>query len=149
MPLTIELIKPLERAEWETLTEMSRHHRFAAFRLRARGLLSLNDGIAPSLIAQVLGKSVQSIYNWARWWKKDGLVGILDGNKGGRPFKLTTVLLDTAEKIAREESLTLASIKRRVLELHPEALEFSEYRLSYGLRKRGLIFKRSRLTLGN
>ena len=110
-------------------------------------MLSLNAGLAPAVIGKVLGRSEQSVYNWAKWWRKDGLVGILDGNKGGPPFKLTETLLDTAIKIAREEPLTLAGIKMRVLELHPDAPDFSIDRLSVGLKKRGFSFKRCRLSL--
>jgi len=147
LSFSIDLIIPLSAAEKETLIAMSRHHRFAGFRMRARGLLSLDEGVLPAVISQVLGVTVQSVYNWAKWWRKDGLVGILDGHKGGPPFKLTAELLDTAERIARAEPLTLAGIKQRVLELHPGAPEFSEDRLSVGLRKRGLSFKRCRLEL--
>ena len=147
MAFRSDLIAPLTEMEQETLEEMIRHHRFAGFRLRARGLLSLNQGLVPAVIAQVLGRTDQSVYNWAKWWREDGLVGILDGHKGGPPVKLTAALLDTAERIAREEPLTLAGIKRRVLAHHPEAPDFSTDRLSAGLKKRGLSFKRCRLSL--
>lgn len=147
MAFRTDLIAPLTEIERETLSEMSKHHRFAGFRLRARGLLSLNAGLAPTVIAEVLGRSDQSVYNWAKWWREDGLIGILDGNKGGPPFKLTEALLDTAESIARTEPLTLAGIKQRVLALHPDAPDFSTDRLSAGLKKRGLSFKRCRLSL--
>ena len=64
-----------------------------------------------------------------------------------RITQLTETLLDTAIKIAREEPLTLAGIKMRVLELHPDASDFSIDRLSVGLKKRGFSFKRCRLSL--
>ena len=147
MQLRAPLIADLSSAEVITLEEMARHHPFADFRFRARGVLSLNAGIKPSVIAQVLGVSAQSIYNWAKWWREDGLVGLLDGHKGGAPVKLTANLLDTAEAIARKEPLTLAGIKQRVLECHPDAPTFSEDRLADGLKKRGLSFKRCRLSL--
>ena len=147
MKLREALIAGLTAAEVITLEEMAQRHPFADFRFRARGVLSLHAGIKPSVIAQVLGVSVQSIYNWAKWWREDGLVGLLDGHKGGAPVKLTADLLDTAEEIARKEPLTLAGIKQRVLERHPDAPAFSEDRLADGLKKRGLSFKRCRLSL--
>lgn len=140
-------IEPLTAVEEETLKEMGQHHRFSGFRLRARGLLSLDAGVKPMLIGQVLGVSLQTVHNWRHWWEEYGLVGILDGHKGGPPRKLTADMLDTAEEIARAEPLTLAAIKERVLKRHPDAADFSLDRLSIGLRKRGLSFKRTRLSL--
>jgi len=137
----------LTREEMITLEEMAQHHPFADFRFRARGVLSLHAGLKPWVIAQVLGVSKQSVYNWAKWWREDGLVGLLGGHKGGAPVKLTSALLDTAEAIARQEPLTLAGIKQRVLERHPDAPSFSEDRLAAGLKKRNLSFKRCRLSL--
>lgn len=139
--------KRLTAVEEEPLKEMSAHHNYGSFRLRARGILSLNAGHKPQLIGEVLGVSLATVHNWWRWWDALGLMGLLGGYKGGAPFKLTAPLLDTAEEIARAEALTLGMIKERVLKRHPEAPDFSLDRLSIGLRARGLSFKRTRLSL--
>jgi hypothetical protein len=55
-------------------------------------------------------------------------------------------MLDLAAEIARQEPLTLARIAARVAEQFPEAPTFSLDRLSVGLKKRGLSFKRTRLS---
>jgi transposase len=93
------LIENLSEAECKTLEEMSQHHRYSNFQLRARGLLALNAGHSPAVVAGVLRKTPQTVYNWAKWWRKDGLAGILNGNKGSRPLKLTAEMLDTAKKL--------------------------------------------------
>jgi len=88
------------------------------------------------------------VYNWAKWWRQDGLAGLLDGHKGGRPVKLTAKLVDSAVAIATEEALTLAGIKQRVLERHPDdAPDFSLDRLAARLKERRFSFKRCRLSL--
>jgi transposase len=138
---------PLTREEVETLEQLSKHHRYADFRRRALGLLALNEGRSVVDIADMFRMSDQPIYNWARDWREKGLVGILDGHKGGAPVKLTAEMLDLAAEIARQEPLTLARIAARVAELLPEAPTFSLDRLSVGLKKRGLSFKRTRLSL--
>jgi transposase len=142
-----ELIAPLTSEEYTTLTELSKHHRYPGFQLRGRGLLSLDAGHSPTVVAAVLGKTPQTVYNWAKWWRNEGLAGILGGNKGHPPTKLSSQLLDCAEEIARNEPLTLEAIKQRVLACHPDAPNFSTERLSVGLRKRGWSFKRTRLSL--
>jgi transposase len=138
---------PLTREEVETLEQLSKHHRYADFRRRALGLLALNEGRSVVDIADMFRLSDQPIYNWARDWREKGLVGILDGHKGGAPVKLTAEMLDLAAEIARQEPLTLARIAARVAEQFPEAPTFSLDRLSVGLKKRGLSFKRTRLSL--
>jgi transposase len=101
-----KLIEALTAAEFETLREMSKHHRYASFQLRAHGLLALNAGHKPTIVAAVLQKTAQSVYNWAKWWREDGLAGILNRNKGGAPIKLTAVMLDTAVDCAAKSPLT-------------------------------------------
>jgi len=137
----------LNESESLTLQELSAHHRYADFRRRALGILALAKGHPLPLVADILGVTPQTVYNWSKAWRTLGLMGLLDGHQGGAPAKLTAVLLDTAEAIARAAPVTLAEIARQVHEVHPEAPDFSLDRLSAGLRARGLAFTRTRLSL--
>lgn len=141
------IIFELNDAERITLEELAENHRYPRFRRRALGVLALAKGYPPAVVAEILRVTQQSAYSWQRIWLKRGLMGLLDGHKGGPPVKLTQELLDTAEKIARKMPCTLGEIKRQLLEIHPEAPEFSLDRLSGGLKARGLTFKRTRLSL--
>lgn len=143
MSLRIELT-PAERL---TLEELSRNHPYTDFRRRALGVLALNKGHGPKQVADILGVTAQSVYNWENAWSGRGLMGLLNGHKGGRPAKLTDAMLDTAEAVARGEPCPLREIARRVKEAHPEAEDFSLDRLAVGLKARGLSFKRTRLSL--
>jgi transposase len=138
---------PLNAVEIETLEEMAKHHRFGDFRLRALGLLALNEGQRVVDICNILRVSDQPVYNWAKGWRELGLVGILDGHKGGAPVKLTAPMLDMAAQIATKESLTLGKIAARLRDDFPDAPSFSLDRLSKGLKARGMSFKRTRLSL--
>jgi transposase len=139
--------RPLEPVEIETLEQLSKFHRYPDFRRRALGLLALNSGRSVVDICEVLRVSDQPVYNWAKGWREQGLVGILDGHKGGAPVKLTAEILDAAAEMARQEPLTLAKIAARIAERFPDAPLFSLDRLSIGLKARGLSFKRNRLSL--
>ena len=145
--MTKILILPLTVEQLSTLEEMGQHHRHADFRRRARGIVSLNARLSPQVIAQVLGVSEPSVYNWAKWWRSAGLTGLLDGHKGGRPVKLTAELVECAKEIAASEALTLAGIKQRVCERHPDAPDFSVDRLSARLKEHGVSFKQCRSSL--
>lgn len=137
----------LTEVERLTLEEMSRNHPFRDFRPRALGVLALGKGHKPKVVADILGVTAQTVYNWEKRWRNLGLMGLLDGHKGGRPPKLTPALLDTAEAVARAEPCALKEIACRVREAHPGAADFSPDRLAAGLKARGLSWKRTRLSL--
>ncbi len=143
------MLSPIVLTEPERLTlqELAAHHLFADFRRRALGLLALNKGHPFALVADILGVTLPTPYNWARAWTAKGLMGLLDGHQGGAPAKLTPALLDTAEAVARAAPCTLAQIDGTVREAHPDAPPFSLACLAKGLKKRGLSCTRTRLTL--
>ena len=102
--------KPLDEHEIVTLQEMAARHHYADFRRRALGLLALQRGHKVAHICELLQVSDQPLYNWAKAYRTRGLVGILDGHRGGAPRKLTDLLLDEAAQIAREQALSLAQL---------------------------------------
>ena len=139
--------QPLDEHEVATLKEMAARHHHADFRRRALGLLALNRGYKVVQICDMLQVSDQPLYNWAKGWRDKGLVGILDGHKGGAPRKLTAQLLDQAALIASEQSLSLGEIAQQLRQRCPDAPQFSLSRLSVGLKARGLSYKRGRRSL--
>lgn len=139
-----KLIVPLTDEELALLEKVGRRHPFGDFRFRARGLIALHAQLKPGLIAQVLGVSEKSVYNWARWWREDGYNGLFKGHKGGRPAILTAELMASAIEIAAGDGLTLAGIKRRLMERHPQAPDFSLDRLAVRLREHRTRVKRGR-----
>ena len=143
------MLPPLELTEAECITfqELAEHHPYPDFRRRALGILALAKGHDFLLVAEILGVSLATPYNWLRAWNQQGLMGLLNGHQGGAPAKLTKELVDTAEQIARSSPCTLAQIEQRLREIHPEPPPFSLDRLSAHLKKRGLSFIRTRHTL--
>jgi len=129
------------------LESMAQQHHHANFRPRALGLLALHEGESPQTVSKILRMSEQMVYEWASRWRERGILGILGGNVGGAPRKLTDEMLDYAAEVATTEPMTLAKIAAKVKARYPEAKSFSEDRLSAGLRARGLSFKRTRLSL--
>ena len=141
------LCRPLEAEEIETLEPLSKFHSYPDFRRRALGRLALNSGHRVVDICEILRVSDQPVYNGAKGGREKGLVGILEGHKGGAPIKLTVERLNAAAEMARQEPLTLEKLAARIAVLFPAAPSFSLDRLSLGLKARGLSFKRTRLSL--
>jgi transposase len=143
------MLPPLKLTEAECITfqELAEHHPYPDYRRRALGMLALAKGHSFHLVAEILGVTVPTPYNWLKAWKKQGLMGLLSGHQGGAPAKLTKELLDVAEQIARASPCTLAQIEQQLRETHPDAPQFSLDRLSVNLKKRGLAFIRTRHSL--
>jgi transposase len=145
----ISMLEPLKLTEPEyvTLKELAEHHPYSDYRRRALGMLALAKGHPFALVAEILGVTVQTTYNWAKAWRTLGLMGLLKGHQGGAPTKLTETMLNTAEQIARKTPCTLDEIAQQLREAHPDAPKFSLDRLLNGLKCRGLYPTRTRLAL--
>ncbi len=137
----------LTEGETETLVQMSINHPWRDARTRAAGMLMLSAKEHPTAIAQKLGVSHQSIYNWRHGWEDAGIIGLMGGHTGGRPRSLPEAMLATAMTIARSEALTLKGIAERIEAAHHCPLPCSLDVLSVRLRANGFSFKRTRLSL--
>lgn len=137
----------LTECETETLVQMSINHPWRDARTRAAGILMLGAKEHPTAIAQKLGVSHQSLYNWRHDWETLGITGLMGGHAGGRPRALSAEMLATAVTIARTEALTLKGIAERLEAVHQCPLPCSLETLSVRLRASGFSFKRTRLSL--
>jgi transposase len=145
--LEMKIALKLSDCERETLFELSVNHPWRDARLRARGLLLLNEGKHPREIAQQCGVSRQSLYNWRHVWEEKGVGGLLGGHVGGRPPKLSANWLETVTTLARQEALSLGQIAQRAEEIHGEPFPCSLGRLSVALKANAFSFKRTRMSL--
>ncbi|CAE6844871.1 hypothetical protein R69658_06893 [Paraburkholderia aspalathi] len=143
----MKCIIKLSEAERHTLQQMSVNHRHRDIRTRAAGLLLLANGLSAPKAAGALDVSAQSIYNWCRLWKEQGLCGLLSGHGGGRPRALSEAMLATAAEVARTESKTLGQIAKRIEAVHGEPMPCALETLSVALRREGFSFKRNRFSL--
>ena len=71
MAQNFSLVEPFTSVVAETLQELSEHHRYSSYQLRARGLLPLNARYKSATVAVVLQKMRHSIYNWAKLRRAD------------------------------------------------------------------------------
>ena len=75
----------LDKVERRTLREMGIHHDHRRTRMRAQGLLRLNEGYTLQQVADEFGVHLNSVENWRRRWKILGLAGLYEGRHTGRP----------------------------------------------------------------
>ncbi|MBC8726728.1 helix-turn-helix domain-containing protein [Paraburkholderia sp. 31.1] len=143
----MKCVVELSEAEEMTLQQLSINHRHRDTRTRAAGLLMLGRRIKPRIIAEQLGVSGQSVYNWSHAWRESGVCGLMSHHNGGRPPALSDAMITTALEVARTESLTLARIGQRVQAIHGEPLPCRIETLGEALKREGFSFKRNRYAL--
>src|ERR1700739_456336 len=118
----MKCVVELSGAEEMTLQQLSINHRHRDTRTRAGGLLMLGRRIKPKVIAEQLGVSGQTVYNWFHAWRDSGVFGLMGGHNGGRAPGLCDGMVTTAREGARGGPLTLAQIAQRVQDVHGEPL---------------------------
>jgi transposase len=143
----MKCIIKLNEADRHTLQQMSVTHRHRDIRTRAAGLLLLGNGLSASKAAAALDASAQSIYNWSRLWKEQGVCGLLSGHGGGCPRALSEAMLAKAMEAARTESMTLGQIGKRIEAEHGKPMPCVLETLSVALRRNGFSFKRNRFSI--
>lgn len=75
----------LKETELEQIQWGMHHAPQAEVRQRATGLHLLHLGKSPTEVSELLAVSLGSIYNWHRRWCIDGLEGLKNKSKSGRP----------------------------------------------------------------
>jgi len=129
------------------LVKLSIDHEWRDARLRAAALLQLAAGEHPNTIAENLGVSHQSIYNWRQAWEEKRMDGLIIGHKGGRPLALPAAMVATAIAVAAQEALTLRRIAQRIEEIHGCPVPCTLETIGNVLKSHGFSFKRTRWSL--
>lgn len=106
-------IAPLTEAEQVTLTEAYRNHWSFRVRQRAHALLLNHRGYSMARIHELFEVQHETVSRWLQRWQSEGLTGLLDQERSGRPPILddtdVAVLLEAIHrnphqiKVARDE----------------------------------------------
>lgn len=78
-------IKPLSTNEISSLEDMHKNHQNPAPRARAHAVLLNAAGCSISIIAAILMVCRQTVSTWLHSWENDGIRGLIDLPRSGRP----------------------------------------------------------------
>ncbi len=81
------LIKKLTAEEKITLEHMKKGHPGHTPRMRAHAVLLSNAGFEAQELSDIFGVCKQTTIAWLKSWTKDGICGLLDKPRSGRPRK--------------------------------------------------------------
>ncbi|HXJ93305.1 MAG TPA: helix-turn-helix domain-containing protein [Terriglobia bacterium] len=106
----------------------------------------LGRKVKPQAIAEQLGVSDQSVYNWSHAWRDTG--GVRPDRRSLRWSSAGFVerMIATALEVARAEPLT-PQIAQRVQAIHAEPLPCRIETLGEALKREGFSFKRNHYAL--
>jgi putative transposase len=78
------------------------HSPKAEVRQRATALHLLHLGQSPEEVSQLLAVSMGSIYNWHKRWRTDGLKGLENKAKSGRPKNADQAYCDLLDEVLEQ-----------------------------------------------
>ena len=150
---TVYQLKPKELAEIE---KAIRQDKRAEVRQRARVIRLLHLGHKPEGVAEQQMVSVPTIYNWHKLWREQGIQGLANKKKTGRPSKATGVycqkLEDLLDKEPAEFGYRFAIWTSDRLRAHLEketGILLSESRFRALLKKKGYRYRRPKHDLSH
>jgi len=69
---------------------------------RLHGILLVAQGMSCPEVARLLGDAPRTVENWVRRFEREGLAGLVDIERPGRPSRLTAEQLAQADRSLRE-----------------------------------------------
>ena len=150
---TVYQLKPKEMAEIE---RAMRQDKRAEVRQRATVIRLLHLGHKPEAVAEQQMVSVPTIYNWHKLWREQGIDGLGNKPKTGRPSKASEAycrkLEEMLEKEPAEYGYRFAIWTSDRLRAHLEketGILLSEGRFRALLKKRGYRYRRPKHDLSH
>lgn len=70
---------------------------------RLHGLLLVAQGMSGHEVAQLLGDAPRTVAYWVRRFEEEGLAGLVDAERSGRPRRLTETQIETIDSALRQQ----------------------------------------------
>ena len=146
----------LKRKELAKIERAMRQDKRAEVRQRATAVRLLHLGHKPEAVAEQQMVSVPTIYNWHKLWRAQGIEGLANKPKTGRPSKATDAYCRKLEKLLEKEpaeygyrfAIWTSDRLRAHLEKETGIL-LSESRFRALLKKRGYRYRRPKHDLSH
>jgi transposase len=85
------------------LVEAIKHDKRPEVRQRAMGLRLLHEGKAPKEVAEFLSVSQPTVYDWHHRWQTEGVEGLANRPKSGRPVKANQNYVELLEQVVDQD----------------------------------------------
>ena len=117
MPVNMKFVSHLMPAVKETLEEARQFHPSNRARQRAHAILLSEKSYTLSQLADIFEVSLATVSHWIDDWESDGLIGLKDKAKSGRPLSLSQSEVERFRKYVDENPHQL---KQAIIRLEDE-----------------------------
>ena len=97
----------LNEKELKEIEAAQRSGKGPQVRVRATGIHLLHQGKKPAEVAELLNVSPATIYNWHESWRKEGIAGLADRARSGRPPLANAAYRAQVEALMATDPVTL------------------------------------------
>lgn len=146
--LTEEQLAEIEKA--------IRHDKRAEVRQRCTVIRLLHMEHKPEEIAKMQAISIPTVYGWLKRWQQDGIEGLANKSKSGRPAKANDEYSQALERVLEQEPKELGydfaiwTVDRLRQHLEKEtSIALSEPRLRALMKRKGYRYRRPKHDLGH
>ena len=146
----------LTEAGLREIVEAIKHDKRPEVRQRAMGLRLLHEGESPKEVAEFLDVSQPTVYDWHHRWQREGLEGLANRPKSGRPMKATdnyiTQLEETVEQDPQDLGYAFSIWTTERLRLHLKAktgIELKPTQFKALLKENHFVYRRPKHELSN
>lgn len=87
----------------QELAQAIKHDKRPEVRQRAMGLRLLHEGQTPQAVAELMSVSQPTVYDWHHRWQADGLEGLANRPKSGRPLKADKNYISLLEQVIEQD----------------------------------------------
>ena len=141
----MRFVPSLSESDKEQLTALFKHHDSHSVRRRSHIILLSTDGFTIDKIVRIYQIHRDTVGTTFDRWEKDGIKGLVDGSRSGRPPKLSDAEADEAVELLKKDPRSikkaLAGIKEKT------GQEISEWTLKRIAQSADLRWKRMRKSL--
>ena len=146
----------LTNEELLTVEQAIKNHADLRVRERARLIRLLHKGYPPEEVAELLSISVGQVYWWWRRWREEGLAGLADKPRQGRPTVANEEVLKAVQEVIETDpqalgyAFTVWNAPRLLAYLKQEqGITMHENTLRNLLAKMDYVYRRPKHDLGN
>jgi transposase len=138
------------------ITKAIKYDKRPEVRQRATGLRLLHEGKSPKAVATIFSVSQPTVYDWHHRWQAQGVEGLANRPKSGRPLKANQkyveLLKEVVEQNPQELGYSFSIWTTERLRLHLKAktgIELKRTQLRTVLKENGFVYRRPRHDLTN
>jgi transposase len=105
-----KFVPPLTAAQQTSLEQAYRHSSSHRTRQRAQTILLSSRGYSVEQLADILSVDRDTISRWLSVWQQQGLDGLPDAPRSGRPPKIDAAVEETLRQILEQPSPNLKAV---------------------------------------